>query len=192
MLAARRVANTIRTFVKLDLLHPWVKHGEFIRCPFSTSIFSPHRKVVLGNRVQFGKYCDIQCDLVMGNDILVAKYAAFVGRDDHRIDVVGKTIWDSGRGDRFEVVVGDDVWIGLNAIIVSGVTIGRGSVIAAGAVVSRDVPPYAIVGGNPARFIRWRFTEDEIERHERILAGGQRDANPAAAVERAATAKADE
>jgi len=62
-----------------------------------------------------------------------------------------------GKGD---IVVEDDVWIGLNAIICSGVTIKRGAVIAAGAVVTKDVEPYAIVGGNPAKLIRYRFDED--------------------------------
>lgn len=61
------------------------------------------------------------------------------------------------------IVVGDDVWIGQNAIVLSGVTIGQGAVVAAGAVVTKDVPPYAIVGGNPARVIRYRFADDIIE-----------------------------
>lgn len=59
-------------------------------------------------------------------------------------------------------MVGDDVWIGLNAIVLSGVHIGQGAVIAAGAVVTKDVPPYAIVAGNPARIIKKRFSEEII------------------------------
>ncbi|WP_264768975.1 DapH/DapD/GlmU-related protein, partial [Klebsiella pneumoniae] len=61
---------------------------------------------------------------------------------------------------RGDVVIGSDCWICTNALILSGVTIGHGAVVAAGAVVTRDVPPFAIVGGNPARQIRWRFEED--------------------------------
>ena len=60
------------------------------------------------------------------------------------------------------ITVGDDVWIGQNAIILSGVHIGQGAVIAAGAVVSKDVPPYAIVGGVPAKVIKYRFSPDVI------------------------------
>jgi acetyltransferase-like isoleucine patch superfamily enzyme len=60
-------------------------------------------------------------------------------------------------------LIGNDVWIGANAIILPGVTIGDGAIIAAGSVVSRDVPPYAIVGGVPARVIRFRFDEKTIE-----------------------------
>lgn len=58
---------------------------------------------------------------------------------------------------RGDVVIGSDVWLCTNSIILSGVTVGHGAVVAAGAVVSRDVAPYSIVAGNPARHIRWRF-----------------------------------
>lgn len=55
------------------------------------------------------------------------------------------------------IIVEDDVWIATNALILSGVTIGRGAIVAAGAVVVKDVPPYAIVGGNPAKILKYRF-----------------------------------
>lgn len=61
-----------------------------------------------------------------------------------------------------DIVVSDDVWIGQNAIILSGVKIGQGAVIAAGSVVTKDVPPYAVVGGNPSRIIKYRFDEEII------------------------------
>ena len=73
---------------------------------------------------------------------------------------LGLNIDDSqSKGD---IVVKDDVWIGYNAIIMSGVTIGQGAVVAAGAVVTKDVPPYAIVGGVPAKVISYRFQQDII------------------------------
>lgn len=61
------------------------------------------------------------------------------------------------------IVVEDEVWIGTGAMIFSGVRIGKGAVIAAGSIVTKDVPPYAIVGGNPAKLIRYRFSEEIIK-----------------------------
>ena len=60
------------------------------------------------------------------------------------------------------VIIGNDVWIGYGATILSGVTIGDGAVVAAGSVVVKDVPPYAVVGGNPARVVKYRFSEGQI------------------------------
>ncbi|WP_280177674.1 CatB-related O-acetyltransferase [Bosea sp. CS1GBMeth4] len=67
---------------------------------------------------------------------------------------------DATRGD---VMIGHDVWLGSQAMILSGVTIGHGAVVAARAVVTRDVPPYAIVAGNPAKLVRLRLPEPQIE-----------------------------
>jgi acetyltransferase-like isoleucine patch superfamily enzyme len=64
---------------------------------------------------------------------------------------------------RGDVVIGNDVWLCTGAVILSGVTVGDGAVVAAGAVVSRDVAPYSVVAGNPARHIRWRFSESVRE-----------------------------
>lgn len=68
-----------------------------------------------------------------------------------------------------KVIIEDDVWLGTGAIILKGVTIGRGSVIAAGALVTKDVPPYSIVGGLPAKVIKMRFSEQELKEHKRLL-----------------------
>lgn len=165
-LVVRSCANSVRTFIMKDILHPWVKCHGMLRIPFSTALWSPHKDVAFGNRVQFGPGCRIQCDIEFGNSVLVAPGVAFVGRDDHIFSVPGTAIWDSGRGDSLKTFVGSDVWIGQGAIILSGVTIGDGAVIAAGSVVTRDVAPCSVVGGNPASFIRDRFsTEEEKQAH---------------------------
>lgn len=93
---------------------------------------------------------------------------------NHCIDVLGKrmievTDQEKQASDDQGVVIEDDVWVGTRAIILHGVTIGRGSVIAAGAVASRSVAPYTIVGGVPAREIGRRFSIDEILQHEAAI-----------------------
>lgn len=68
-----------------------------------------------------------------------------------------------------DVIVEEDVWIGCNVTLLAGVVIGRGSIVAAGAVVTKQFPPYCILGGVPAKFIKFKWTLDEILEHERIL-----------------------
>ena len=81
-------------------------------------------------------------------------------RQEWGLDVKDITkAWDN-KGD---IVVGNDVWIGYEAVILAGVTIGDGAIIGARAVVTKDVPPYTIVGGVPAKQIRKRFNEETID-----------------------------
>lgn len=93
---------------------------------------------------------------------------------DHRIDLIGKHIYEIGEDEKLpendkDVIIEDGVWCGCNVTILKGCHIGKGAVVAAGSVVTKDVPPYAIVGGNPAKVIKFRFTEEQIKEHERIL-----------------------
>ncbi len=64
---------------------------------------------------------------------------------------------------KYQVVIGNDVWIGCNSIILGGIKIGDGAIVGAGAVVTRDVAPYSIVAGVPAKVIKYRFTDEQIE-----------------------------
>ncbi|KTT14417.1 acetyltransferase [Pseudomonas oryzihabitans] len=115
-------------------------------------------------------------DLKEGSTLRIGRYTSIAGGVQillgglHRLDWVTTYpfpafvddlahITDYG-GTRGDVVIGSDCWICTDALILSGVTVGHGAVVAAGAVVTRDVPPYAVVGGNPARFIKWRFPEE--------------------------------
>lgn len=98
---------------------------------------------------------------------------------DHRIDMIGKYMIDVTEEEKLPendapIVLEGDNWIGANATILKGVTIGRGAVVAAGAVVTADIPPYAIVGGVPAKVIKYRFDNAERERHEAILYGSEK------------------
>jgi acetyltransferase-like isoleucine patch superfamily enzyme len=161
----RKPFNNFRNRLIILLKANYLKHNGFLRMPFNIEIWSPHKDICLGNRVQFGKNCTIQCDLQIGNDVLVANNVSFVGKDDHRYDITRSKIWDSPRGDTFKTYVGNDIWIGHGALIIAGVTIGDGAVIAAGSVVTKNVLPFTIVGGNPAKFIKNRFSEEELKYH---------------------------
>lgn len=137
---------------------------------------------VLGDYSYLGENCEV-ADAVIGKFTAIANSVRIgapnhpMGRpSQHRFTYVpeyyeatasrDRDFFADRRGDR--VIVGNDVWIGHAAILLPGVTVGDGAVIAAGAVVSRDVAPYTIVGGVPARPIRKRFDESIAESLRRI------------------------
>jgi acetyltransferase-like isoleucine patch superfamily enzyme len=162
--------NKIRNYWLFKIRYPWVKIGRHVHCKTDAFFWSPNKRITLGNYVGIGVRCIFLCDLEIGNKVLIASDVAFVNSDDHRYDIVGKTIWDSGRGDRYNIVVEEDVWIGHGSIILTPARIGRGSIVAAGSVVNHDVPRYAIVAGVPAQVVKMRFTPEQIVEHEGILA----------------------
>ena len=105
------------------------------------------------------------------NKVLFGPHVTIIG-GDHRITDVGRFIYDvldKHPEDDQDVHIEDDVWIGTNTTLLKGVTVGRGAVVAAGALVTKDVPPYAIVGGVPAKVLKYRFTPEQIQEHERQL-----------------------
>jgi acetyltransferase-like isoleucine patch superfamily enzyme len=134
--------------------------------------------ITIGDNFYIGRYSQIECDAIIGNNVIFANCVALVGRYDHHYQQIGTPIRLSSqirdsdyqwKGIDSKVTIEDDVWVGYGAIIMSGVKIGRGSIIAAGSVVTKDIEPYSIVGGNPAKFIKFRFTSDEIQSHELYL-----------------------
>jgi len=123
--------------------------------------------ITVESNVKFGKYCSVAPGVHIGagnhditavttHPILFDKYylpALYEGTKQ-----LASGLIDADRS----TVIGNDVWIGLGAVIKRGITIGDGAVIAAGAVVVKDVPAYAVVGGNPARIIKYRTSEENI------------------------------
>jgi acetyltransferase-like isoleucine patch superfamily enzyme len=163
------MATRIRSRIKLNLLNPWVRYGRDVHCAFSASFFSPHRQILLGDHVRIGPRAYLMCDLTIGNWVLIARNVAFVGRDDHDVKAIGIPMYMAPRGDKYHTVVEDDVWIGHSSVILSGVTIGRGAIVAASAVVTHSVPAYSIAAGVPARIVGRRFTAEEIRAHEEAI-----------------------
>jgi acetyltransferase-like isoleucine patch superfamily enzyme len=132
-------------------------------------MWSPHKHIVLGDDVGIGPNSVLQCDVEIGNKVLIAGNVAMVGSDDHCFTKVGVAMWDAGRGDAKKVVIEDDVWIGHGAVILSGARIGRGSIVGAGALIVGDVAPYSVMLAQKARAVRRRFTDQEIQAHEAHL-----------------------
>lgn len=120
-----------------------------------------------GENIEIGDYSAIGArayvggsgKIIIGNYVMMAPEAVILtGTHVHdRIDV--PMCYQGCK--KLEVIIEDDVWIGMRAIILPGVTIGCGSIVGAGAVVTKNVPPYSIVGGVPARVLKWRKTKTE-------------------------------
>jgi acetyltransferase-like isoleucine patch superfamily enzyme len=125
-------------------------------------------QVSVGHESFIGPECWLQSKATIGNFVMLAGRVAIVG-GDHKTDIVGIPMIKAGRDVNREVIIEDDVWIGYDVIIMHGVTIGEGSIVAAGAVVTKDVAPYSIVGGVPAVKIRDRFTGEQRGKHSAAL-----------------------
>jgi acetyltransferase-like isoleucine patch superfamily enzyme len=110
-----------------------------------------------------GQGCTICPGVSVGAYVMFATQVSILS-GDHRTDLPGVPTMFSGRPPRKETVIEDDAWIGHRAIVFSGVTIGRGAIVASGAVVTKDVEPLTIVAGVPARFVRRRFKNAEEDR----------------------------
>lgn len=109
--------------------------------------------------------------ITVGDDVIFGPEVTLFG-GGHNISHVGVPVarvhWKTGDED-LGIRIGSDVWIGTQSLVLKGVDVGRGAVVAGGAVVSKSVPDYAIVGGNPAKVIGFRFTPEEALEHERQL-----------------------
>lgn len=111
--------------------------------------------IEIGNNSGIGINCSVPANLKMGNDVMMGPDVMIIG-ENHRFDDLQIPMNVQGFKETAPVNIGDDVWIGARVIILPGITIGRGSIIGAGAVVTKDVPPFTICAGNPAHVIRTR------------------------------------
>lgn len=122
-------------------------------------------KNCLVQNASIGKFCSIANDVLIGlgnhpSDFFSTSTLFYRKKNTFRIDLINS---DLNFEEYDRISIGNDVWIGTRAIIRDGVTVGEGSIIAANAVVVKDVPPYAIVGGVPAKIIKYRFSITKAE-----------------------------
>lgn len=157
-----------------------VTFGRDLHVGPGSTLWAP-RSMRIGHEVYIGKSVTIEVDGEIGDGVLIANLAGIIGRTDHDIHEVGNSVRRSRWVGDFpeemscRTVIGSDVWIGYGAIVLSGVSIGDSSIVAAGSVVTRDIPSNSIVAGIPARLIGQRFSEDDFWLHwKRLLATGHR------------------
>lgn len=134
--------------------------------------FDGRRNIFIHENVGIGPFCYLSTPnakiTIKGNCSIAEHLTIHTG---NHARIIGKFITDINDKNKPEgydrdVIIEKDVWIGSNVIILAGVTVGRGATIAAGAVVNKDVPPYSIVGGVPAKVIKFNWTIDQIIEHE--------------------------
>ena len=143
-------------------------------------IITPHLSGHLSNvyiyeNVGIGPYAEFSTPnakiIIKGNCAIAEHLSIHTGNHVRQVGMSIMEITEANKPKGFDddVIIEKDVWIGSNVTILSGVRVGRGATIAAGAVVNKDVPPYCIVGGVPARIIKYYWNIDEIIQHESIL-----------------------
>lgn len=147
-----------------------MKKAMFLRCGKNVTIGKnsrfTYKNIEIGNNVSIGtdaNFMTADAKIIIGDHVMFGPHV-FVITGGHRTDLKGRymdeiTVSEKKPSDDQDVIFEGDNWIGANACILKGVTVGKGAVVAAGAVVTNDVPQNSIVGGVPAKLIKMRFEE---------------------------------
>lgn len=135
-----------------------------------------YKNITIGSNSSIGEralFLSTKAKIIIGNNVMLAPQVTMI-TGNHRINIIGKFMSDitddeKEPDDDLDIIIQDDVWIGANSTILKGVIVGIGSVIAAGSVVTKDIDPYCIYGGVPAKKIKERFNEEQIALHQELL-----------------------
>lgn len=131
-----------------------IEHGAY---------FGSGRLIEIGDNSGIGVDCHVPSDIKIGKDVMMGPETLIIGRNqNHRFDDLSIPMRLQGYKDTPPVVIEDDVWLGARVIVLPGIRIGTGAIIGAGAIVTKDIPPFAICVGNPARIIKFR---NELKEH---------------------------
>lgn len=177
------IIRKLRRIFKKILMHRlfWGKNrfhkiGE--NCSLSTDIsYSNGSNIYIDNHVSIGRRGNLMATnaTITIKEHVVSSDGLTIVTGDHERKIgyfcseIDETIKSKDSGLDQPVVINEDVWIGINVTILKGITIGRGATLCAGAVITKDVPPYSICGGVPAKFIKFYWDIDKILKHEELL-----------------------
>lgn len=131
--------------------------GDNVSIGEGAVLFATLAKIVIKSNSFSGPHLSI----ITGDHMM--KVGVFAKNVTNEMKLASSYVYDK------DVIIEEDVWIGSNVTILKGVTIGRGAIIASGAVVNKNVLPYAIYGGVPAKFIRFKWTKEDVLKHESLL-----------------------
>ncbi len=163
--------NRLIRGVQIVALHSsWRKAGKHVRF-FPGDSYFHYGNIALGDDVYIGPramFISSDSTITIGNKVMFGP-GVTIATGDHNYAVPGVFIKDNHsklpENDQ-PVVIDDDVWVGANSIILKGIHISRGAIVAAGSLVTRDVPPYSIIAGIPAKVVNYRFTRADAVKHE--------------------------
>lgn len=177
----KRGLSKLIVLLPIRLLSMFLMHAQkpLFRQVGRNVVFSPfssfsYGTIEIGDNVFIGAGARLSASnssIKIADNVMFGPNVTIMG-GDHRFDVVGAYMFgvkDKLPENDLPVAIETDVWIGANVIILKGVTVGQGAVVAAGSVVTKDVVPYSIYAGVPARRVSMRFNEAEVERHKAIL-----------------------
>jgi acetyltransferase-like isoleucine patch superfamily enzyme len=169
-----KLLNKLRDLLLVRIIWRKYKIGNNFHAGRGVTFWAKNN-ISIGDNFYIGRHSQIECDAIIGNNVIFANFVALVGRYDHHYQQIGRPtrlasqIRDKDydwKGLFLKVVIEDDVWVGYGTIILSGVKVGQGSIIAAGSVVTKDVEAFSIYGGVPAKKICNRYKCDaDLKEH---------------------------
>ena len=176
------LARHFRTHMRFVGKSRYLSYGTDVHVGAGLLLWAPD-KIRIGSHINIGKHVNIEANCEIGDYCLIANCVAIVGRHDHDFTAIGFPVryspWVGSR--RYpspfvkeKAVIEKDVWLGYGVIVLTGVTVGRGSIVAAGSVVTKDIPAYSIAAGVPARVVGIRFSDPSvIALHEAAIRDGR-------------------
>lgn len=166
--AIRKCLRSLRNSILLRTRYRTVCAGQNVYIGAGTRM-RPHA-VTIGDNVSIGQCCRFEARQIrIGNNVMIASNVGIVDRNAHDVRTVGQPFCATSPAVGLPTIIEDDVWIGFAAIILSGVTIDEGAIVAAGSVVVEDVPRYTIVASPKATVIGQRFDAEAAQLHRQLL-----------------------